>query len=68
MEKIDFLFLEYYLQKRYSKKVEEYFKIGKQSVSDWRIANKVPDKRLLEFQIEEGTIDPKKLFEKIYPN
>lgn len=63
---MDFLFLEFYIQKKYSQKVEEYFSVGKQSVSDWRIANQIPPRRLLEFQLKEGSIDPKELFQKIY--
>lgn len=63
---MDFLFLEFYLKKKYNQKIEEYFKVGKQSVSDWRISNTIPEKRLLQFQVKEGSIDPKELFEKIY--
>lgn len=63
---MDFIFLEFYIKKKYNQKVEEYFNVGKQSVSDWRISNIVPEKRLLQFQIKEGSIQPKELFEKIY--
>jgi hypothetical protein len=52
---IDFLFIQLYIKKKYNKKVEDYFSIGKQSVSDWRTNNTIPPKRLLET-----------LFEKIY--
>ena len=63
---MDFLFLEFYIQKKYNQKVEEYFSVGKQSVSDWRSANQIPSKRQLEFLHKEGSIDPKELFQKIY--
>ena len=63
---MDFEFMEFYIQKKYGQKVEEYFQVGKQSVSLWRIQNNVPEKRLLQFQIKEGSTDPKELFSKIY--
>ena len=66
MIKLDFLFLEFYIQKKYEQRVEEYFKIGKQSISEWRKTKIIPPKRLLEFQFNEGSIDPKILFEKLY--
>jgi hypothetical protein len=50
----DFIFIQSYIKKRYNFKVEDYFKIGKQSVSDWRIKNEIPPKRLIEFYITEG--------------
>lgn len=62
---MDFLFLEFYITKKYNQKVEEYFNIGKQSVSDWRIHNRVPEKRLLQFELKEGTINIKQLFTKL---
>ncbi len=66
---IDFLFLEFYIQKKYDQKVEEYFNIGKQSVSDWRVSNKIPSKRLMDFHRKEGTVDLLNLFKVIYtPN
>jgi hypothetical protein len=63
---MDFLFLQFYIQKKYNQKVEEYFNIGRQSVSDWRITNSIPEKRLLQFQLKEGSIDPKHLFQQFY--
>lgn len=63
---IDFLFLEFYIQKKYNKKVEEYFEIGKQSVSDWRVSNTIPPKRLIEFIQKEESINILDLFKKIY--
>jgi hypothetical protein len=63
---MDFLFMEFFIKKKYDQKVEDYFNVGKQSVSDWRTSNTIPEKRLLQFQIKEGSIQPKELFEKIY--
>jgi hypothetical protein len=63
---IDFLFIQLYIKKKYNKKVEDYFSIGKQSVSDWRTNNTIPPKRLLDFYNNEGTMDIQTLFENIY--
>ncbi len=63
---MDFLFLEFYISKKYNQKVEEYFNIGKQSVSFWRTSNNIPSQRLLEFYEKEGSMDIKELFLKIY--
>lgn len=64
---MDFLFMQFYIQKKYNQKVEEYFGINKVSVSSWRTNDNIPEKRMLQFQVREGTIDPKELFEKLYP-
>lgn len=64
---MDFLFLEFYIQKKYNQKLEDYFQVGKQSVSLWRTSNKVPSNRLLDFLQREGSLDPKELFLTIYP-
>lgn len=63
---IDFLFLELYIKKKYDQKVEDYFNIGKMSVSSWRKANDIPPKRLIEFYEKESSIDIQELFNKIY--
>jgi len=63
---MDFLFLDFYIKKKYDIKLEEYFNVGRQSVSDWRISNTIPEKRLLQFQVKEGSIDPKELFKQFY--
>jgi hypothetical protein len=64
---MDFLFLEFYIQKKYNQKVEDYFNVGKQSVSFWRTSNTIPPQRQLEFFKKEGSMDIKELFNKIYP-
>jgi len=63
---MDFLFLEFYIAKKYNQKVEEYFSVNKVSVSNWRTSNHIPPQRLLEFLEREGSIEPKELFSKIY--
>jgi hypothetical protein len=63
---MDFLFLQFYIRKKYDQDTSEYFNIGKQSTSDWRRAGKIPPQRLLEFLEKEGSIDPKKLIWEIY--
>ena len=63
---MDFLFLEFYIQKKYNQKVEEYFNINKVSVSHWRTNNTIPSSRQLEFLNKEGSINPKELLEKLY--
>jgi hypothetical protein len=63
---MDFLFLELYIKKKYNQKVEEYFSIGKMSVSGWRKTNSVPPKRLLDFYQKEGNFNIIELFKEIY--
>ena len=68
MMKIDFLFIQLYIRKKYDQKVEDYFNIGKQSVSDWRNKNEVPSKRLIEFHQREGSLNLQELFNNLYEN
>ena len=63
---MDFLFLQFYIRKKYNQDISEYFNIGKQSTSDWRRAGKIPPQRLLEFFEKEGSLDPRKLISDIY--
>ena len=63
---MDFLFLEFYIIKKYNQKPEQYFNVGRQSVSLWRTSNTIPELRLLQFKDKEGTLDIKELFSKIY--
>jgi hypothetical protein len=63
---MDFLFLQFYIKKKYDQSIDEYFNLGKQSVSDWRRAGQIPPKRLLDFLEKEGSLDPKELILKIY--
>ena len=64
---MDFLFLEFYIQKKYNQKVEEYFNLNKAAISYWRSSNSIPEKRVLQFQVKEGSINPIELFSQIYP-
>lgn len=63
---IDFLFLEFYIQKKYGIKVEKYFNVANASVSSWRNSNIIPPKRILEFQIKEGSISINELLKNLY--
>ena len=63
---IDFIFMEFYIMKKYNLRVEQYFNIGKQSVSGWRTYNKIPSSRMIEFLNKEKTLDVKILIDKIY--
>ena len=63
---MDFLFVELYIKKKYNQKVEEYFNVGKMSVSSWRSSNTVPPKRLIEFHQKEKSLDILELFKKLY--
>jgi hypothetical protein len=63
---MDFLFLAFFVKKKYNQDISEYFNIGKQSTSDWRRSCKIPPQRLLEFLEREGSLDPKELISKIY--
>jgi hypothetical protein len=65
-EIIDFLFLELYIKKKYNERVEDYFNIGKMSVSGWRKTNTVPPKRLIEFYEKEKSINILELFKNLY--
>lgn len=63
---MDTLFLEFYIKKKYSQKLEDYFNISKQSVSLWRKSNYIPANRQLEILQKEGSLDIKELFNKLY--
>jgi len=63
--KIDVDFIEFYIKKKYSKKIEEYFVVNKSIASKWRNTN-FPDRRLHEFVYREGTSDLIELINKIY--
>lgn len=53
---LDIDFIEFYIKKKYSQKLEEYFEVNKSVSSGWR-NNHFPDRRLKEFMYREGTID-----------
>ena len=62
---IDIQFIEFYITKKYSKKLHEYFEVTKSVSSKWR-RHTFPDRRLKEFLYREGTINVKELFNDIY--
>jgi len=61
----DIDFIEFYIKKKYSLKLEEYFEVNKSVASNWR-KNSFPERRLKEFSYREGTLDTKELFSRIY--
>jgi hypothetical protein len=63
--KIDVHFIEFYISKKYGKKLEEYYGVTKSVVSNWRKLS-FPEKRLHEFVYREGTEDIIELIKKIY--
>jgi hypothetical protein len=63
--KLDVDFIEFYIKKKYSQKLEEYFGVNKSVSSNWR-TNKFPDGRLHEFVYREGTSDIIELIRFIY--
>lgn len=62
---IDIDFVEFYIRKKYSKSIEEYFEVNKTSASKWRNFS-FPDRRIKEFKYREGTVDVFELLRKIY--
>jgi len=62
---IDIDFIEFYIKKKYSQKLEEYFGVNKSVSSKWRNSS-FPERRLKEFSYREGTLNTKELFSKIY--
>lgn len=62
---IDIYFIEFYIQRKYSQKLEEYFDVNKSVSSKWR-NDSFPERRLKEFSYREGTLDVNKLLERIY--
>jgi hypothetical protein len=63
--KIDVFFIEFYIQKKYSQKIEEYYDVNKSVASKWR-NNHFPDGRLHEFVFREGTSDMIELLKRVY--
>lgn len=62
---IDVYFIEFYIKKKYSQKIEEYYKVNKSVVSNWR-KNNFPERRKDEFFYREGTLDIIELVKRIY--
>lgn len=64
---IDIDFIEFYIQKKYKQKLEEYFEVTKSVSSKWRNVT-FPGRRMKEFLYREGTLDIHELFNRIYPS
>ena len=62
---IDVYFIEFYVKKKYSLKLEDYFDVNKSIASNWR-KNNFPERRIKEFLYREGTIDVSELIKRIY--
>lgn len=62
---IDIHFIEFYIKKKYSQKLEEYFIVNKSIASNWR-KKSFPERRIKEFLYREGTLDISILISKIY--
>lgn len=62
---IDIYFIEFYVDRKYNQKLEDYFKVVKSVASGWR-HGKFPEKRLHEFCYREGSSNIHELFQKIY--
>ncbi len=63
--KIDVFLIEFYIFKKYSLKLEDYYGVNKSVASKWR-NNNFPEKRLHEFVFREGSQDPIELIKRIY--
>jgi hypothetical protein len=63
---IDFLFMEFYIKKKYGIPIQEYFKVNIATVSKWRVDDKIPSNRILYFIENEGSINRKELLDKLY--
>ena len=63
--KLDVIFIEFYIKKKYDQKIEDYFGVNKSVASKWRNKN-FPESRLHEFVFKEGTSDIFELFKMLY--
>lgn len=62
---MDINFIEFYIKKKHSQKIEDYFGVVKSVASGWR-HGKFPETRLHEFCYREKSNNIFELFEKIY--
>ena len=62
---IDIDFIEFYIQKKYNQKLEEYFEVTKSVSSKWRNIS-FPERRIKEFLYREGTLDIHELLKRLY--
>lgn len=62
---IDIYFIEFYIQRIYGQKLEDYFGVVSSVSSGWR-HGKFPKTRMHEFCFREKSSDVFELFERIY--
>lgn len=62
---IDIYFIEFYINRKHSQKIEEYFGVVSSVSSGWR-HGKLPEKRIHEFCYRESSNNIYELFERIY--
>lgn len=62
---IDIELIEFYIKKKYSQNMCEYFDVSRPVLSVWR-KNGLPAQRLKEFHERERSLDSHILFERIY--
>jgi hypothetical protein len=65
MNNLDLKFIEFYIDKKYHKKIEEYFKVSKPTASNWR-KKKFPERRMDEFSYREGSKNVSILIKNLY--
>lgn len=65
MNNLDLKFIEFYIDKKYNQKLEEYFKVSKPIASNWRNKN-FPERRIDEFYYREGSKDVFILIKNLY--
>lgn len=63
---IDIHFIEFFIMKKYSQKLEDYFDVNKSVASKWR-NNSFPERRMKEFYFREKSLDINELIKIIYP-
>ena len=62
---MDIKFIEFYINKKYNIKLEDYFNVVKSVASNWR-NKQFPDKRLHEFCFREESSNILELFKNLY--
>ena len=62
---IDIDFIEFYIKKKYSENLSDYFDVSRPVLSVWR-KNGLPQGRKDEFMRRERSFDVFELFERIY--
>jgi hypothetical protein len=62
---IDIDFIEFYIKKKYSENLSDYFDVSRPVLSVWR-KNGLPQGRKDEFMRREKSFDVFELFERIY--